>query len=108
MQPRRIIIQGAERDGAFPLLDFPSPGSAIMLHLARRLIHRAFPSKSLPRQFPAGVLLSSTDKLEEEKLPWYSQDLFYPVKIGDVIRSRYQVIGKFGYGGYSTVWLCKD
>ncbi|RAK72536.1 kinase-like protein [Aspergillus fijiensis CBS 313.89] len=35
-------------------------------------------------------LLDATKKLEEETLPWY------------------QVIGKLGYGGYSTVWLCRD
>ncbi|RAH40949.1 kinase-like protein [Aspergillus brunneoviolaceus CBS 621.78] len=35
-------------------------------------------------------LLDTTKKLEEETLPWY------------------QVIGKLGYGGYSTVWLCRD
>ncbi|KAB8253979.1 kinase-like protein [Aspergillus pseudonomiae] len=35
-------------------------------------------------------LLDPTEKLEEETLPWY------------------QVIGKLGYGGYSTVWLCRD
>ncbi|KAL5366226.1 kinase-like protein [Aspergillus floccosus] len=53
-------------------------------------------------------LLASTKKLEEENLPWYSPDNFYPVKIGQVFRSRYRVVGKLGYGGYSTVWLCRD
>jgi hypothetical protein len=46
--------------------------------------------------------------VEEEKLAWYSHDHFYPVKIGDVFHSKYQVVGKLGYGGYSTVWLCRD
>ncbi|RAH71374.1 kinase-like protein [Aspergillus aculeatinus CBS 121060] len=53
-------------------------------------------------------LLDATKKLEEETLPWYSPDEFYSVKIGEVFQSRYQVIGKLGYGGYSTVWLCRD
>ncbi|KAJ5594829.1 kinase-like domain-containing protein [Penicillium hispanicum] len=53
-------------------------------------------------------LIDATNALEEETLPWYSQDLFYPVKIGEVFQSRYQVIGKLGFGGYSTVWLCRD
>lgn len=48
------------------------------------------------------------DKMEEEKLAWYSKDNFFPVKIGDVFHSKYQVVGKLGYGGYSTVWLCRD
>lgn len=54
------------------------------------------------------TLLDSTEKLEEETLSWYTPDSFYPVKIGEVFQSRYQVIGKLGYGGYSTVWLCRD
>lgn len=82
-----------------------------MLRLARRLFSR--PSLWRPpspvRQFSqSGVLLDSNDKLEEETLSWYSHDHFFPVKIGDVFRSRYQVVGKLGYGGYSTVWLCRD
>ncbi|KOC13626.1 putative CDK4/6 [Aspergillus flavus AF70] len=54
------------------------------------------------------TLLDSTEKLEEETLSWYTPDSFYPVKIGEVFQSRYHVIGKLGYGGYSTVWLCRD
>lgn len=73
------------------------------------LLRVPFFRRPLPaREFPAGPLLDSVDKLEEERLPWFSQDSFFPVKIGDVFRSRYQVVGKLGYGGYSTVWLCRD
>ncbi|KAJ5547498.1 hypothetical protein N7513_004732 [Penicillium frequentans] len=54
------------------------------------------------RQFPPGPLIDSMDKMEEEKLAWYSKDNFFPVKIGDVFHSKYQVVGKLGYGGYST------
>lgn len=53
-------------------------------------------------------LLNPTEKIEEETLPWYSPDDVYPVKIGEVFQSRYRVIGKLGYGAYSTVWLCRD
>ncbi|KAL4914957.1 kinase-like protein [Aspergillus aurantiobrunneus] len=53
-------------------------------------------------------LLDSTEKLEEETLSWYLPDGFYPVRIGEVFQSRYQVIGKLGFGGYSTIWLCRD
>ncbi|KAL4938853.1 hypothetical protein BDV06DRAFT_231493 [Aspergillus oleicola] len=62
---------------------------------------REFPQSSFP-------LLDPTQKLEEETLSWYSPDGFYPVKIGEVFQSRYQVVGKLGYGGYSTIWLCRD
>jgi hypothetical protein len=60
------------------------------------------------RVFSPGPLVNSIAKVEEEKLAWYTQDHFYPVKIGDVFHSKYQVVGKLGYGGYSTVWLCRD
>ncbi|KAE8150472.1 protein kinase [Aspergillus avenaceus] len=68
------------------------------------------PFRRLPspaRQFPPGPLVDS-NKVEEEKLAWYSHENFFPVKIGDVFQSKYQVVEKLGYGGYSTVWLCKD
>ncbi|RMY20723.1 hypothetical protein D0865_16671, partial [Hortaea werneckii] len=45
---------------------------------------------------------------EEERLPWYRADQFYPVHIGETFISRYKVVGKLGYGAYSTVWLCRD
>lgn len=31
-----------------------------------------------------------------------------PIMIGDVIKSRYEIVGKLGYGGFSTVWLARD
>ncbi|RMX98209.1 hypothetical protein D0868_10218 [Hortaea werneckii] len=49
-----------------------------------------------------------TRPFEEERLPWYRADQFYPVDIGETFNSRYKVVGKLGYGAYSTVWLCRD
>lgn len=46
--------------------------------------------------------------LEEETLDCYSPDQFYPVAVGEVLNSSYQVVGKLGYGAQSTVWLCRD
>ncbi|KAE8407007.1 protein kinase [Aspergillus pseudonomiae] len=77
-----------------------------MLRALRTPLFRRLPSPA--RQFPPGPLLDSMDKVEEEKLAWHSHDNFFPVKIGDVFQSKYQVVGKIGYGGYSTVWLCRD
>ncbi|PYH83740.1 kinase-like protein [Aspergillus uvarum CBS 121591] len=45
---------------------------------------------------------------EEERLPFYKPQQFYPVHIGETLNTRYQVVGKLGYGSYSTVWLCRD
>ncbi|KAI0080949.1 CMGC/SRPK protein kinase [Panus rudis PR-1116 ss-1] len=46
--------------------------------------------------------------VEEEGWEWYSPEQFYPVRIGEVFNSQYQVVGKLGYGAYATVWLCRD
>jgi hypothetical protein len=49
-----------------------------------------------------------THLMEEEKLPYYNAKQFYPVHIGELLHSKYKVLGKLGYGSYSTVWLCHD
>ncbi|KAE8318190.1 kinase-like domain-containing protein [Aspergillus transmontanensis] len=54
------------------------------------------------------VKLDSKKKIEEEEVPLYNPQNFYPVYIGEVIASRYQVVSKLGYGTSSTVWLCRD
>lgn len=45
---------------------------------------------------------------EEEKLPGYEPDQFWPIHIGETLNSRYTVVGKLGFGANSTVWLCRD
>lgn len=82
----------------------------MMQRLARRLTKSLFrrPPSPARKFYQTGILLDSDNKLEEETLPGYSPDNFYSVKIGDVFCSRYQVVGKLGFGGYSTVWLCRD
>ncbi|KAI9676668.1 MAG: hypothetical protein M1829_002986 [Trizodia sp. TS-e1964] len=77
-----------------------------ILLAARRFLRPPSP----PRQFPTTGfrLLDSSVLVEEERQPFYSSTSFYPVRIGQVLNSRYQVVGKLGYGGYSTVWLCRD
>ncbi len=52
--------------------------------------------------------ISSDVMIEEEKLKFYEPEQYYPVHIGEVVKSRYEVVGKLGYGAYSTVWLCRD
>ncbi|KAK3296394.1 kinase-like domain-containing protein [Chaetomium fimeti] len=47
-------------------------------------------------------------KIEEETLPDYLPQRFYPVRLGEVLASRYQVVAKLGYGVTSTVWLARD
>lgn len=47
-------------------------------------------------------------KMEEETLTDYRAERYYPVRIGDVFRSKYRIVAKLGFGMYSTVWLCRD
>jgi serine/threonine protein kinase len=47
-------------------------------------------------------------KIEEERLPCYKHGEYYPMRIGEVIQGRYQVVAKLGYGTTSTVWLSRD
>ena len=47
-------------------------------------------------------------QIEEETLPGYKAEHFYPVRIGEVFKSTYEVLAKLGFGMCSTVWLCRD
>ena len=39
----------------------------------------------------------------------YGAGGYYPVRIGDQLcSSRYRIVHKLGYGGYSTIWLARD
>ncbi|CAK41903.1 uncharacterized protein An14g01225, partial [Aspergillus niger] len=72
---------------------------------------RTVTSQGLPlRQFPTSgyVTLDPADKIEEETLPLYKPENYYPVSIGEVFGSRYQVVSKLGYGTSSTIWLSRD
>jgi serine/threonine-protein kinase SRPK3 len=63
-----------------------------------------------PRQFPSSgfEVIDPAQRVEEESLPFYNRDDYYPMRIGAVIKDRYQVVAKLGYGTSSTVWLCHD
>lgn len=52
--------------------------------------------------------ISADCRVEEETFADYLAVRYYPVRIGDVFASRYQVVGKLGYGAYSTAWLARD
>ena len=48
------------------------------------------------------------DEEEEEGKSGYKKGGYHPVKIGDIYKSRYEVISKLGWGHFSTVWLAND
>jgi len=48
------------------------------------------------------------EKVEEDLLPDYIASRYYPVRIGQVLSDRYQIVGKLGFGASSTVWLARD
>jgi serine/threonine-protein kinase SRPK3 len=78
-----------------------------LLRWARNSIRRA---PSLPLRFPTSgfALVPDPHLLEEERFEDFRCGKYYPVNIGDVFASKYQVIGKLGFGVSSTVWLAHD
>lgn len=65
---------------------------------------------SQPRIFPSTGFdaLDPSEIFEEEGLPDYFKERYYPVHIGEVFNSQYQVVSKLGFGSSSTAWLCRD
>ena len=65
---------------------------------------------SPPREAPtAGFEVLGTEyRLEEETWSWYNPEDYYPVRISEVFKEKYQVVGKLGFSSVSTVWLCRD
>ncbi|CAG9936227.1 unnamed protein product [Clonostachys rosea f. rosea IK726] len=70
-------------------------------------------STSLPpsaREFPyEGFQVIDPDvKVEEERLPFYQRQNYYPMRIGQIVQDQFQVVAKLGFGTTSTVWLSRD
>lgn len=49
-----------------------------------------------------------SEVLDEERFAHFKQGQYYPANIGDVLDSKYQIVGKLGFGTNSTVWLARD
>lgn len=52
--------------------------------------------------------ISAFKQIEEETLPKYNADAFYPIRLEEVLNGRYLVVAKLGYGVTATVWLARD
>lgn len=81
-----------------------------MASLLRRLAGLGRRPPSPPRVFANTNFekISVDCRVEEETFSDYLSGRYYPVRIGEVFFSKYQVVGKLGYGAYSTVWLARD
>jgi hypothetical protein len=53
-------------------------------------------------------MIMFSDPIEEETLPHYRFEHYYPVSIGQTFNERYKVLAKLGFGSESTTWLAKD
>ncbi|KAB8226144.1 kinase-like domain-containing protein [Aspergillus novoparasiticus] len=80
-----------------------------MVSVLRALTNSIRRMRPCPRNFSSVAhILPTGTPIEEETLPHYNPEHYYPVKIGDVYQARYEVTGKLGYEAYSTSWLCQD
>lgn len=52
--------------------------------------------------------ISALKPIEEETLPKYNPDHFYPARLDEVLDDRYKIVAKLGYGMTATVWLARD
>lgn len=77
---------------------------------ARQIMDSTKRTDSIPRELPTteAEVYGDDVLLEEETLSWFDPKKWYPVRLGEVIRERYQVLVKLGFGSVSTVWLCRD
>ena len=84
---RRTFILGPANNG----LVCAGAGSA----MEKRLYHESSPSKYI---WP----------IEEETLPKYRAEAYFPAHLGQVLQNRYRIVGKLGFGINSTMWLSWD
>ncbi|KAJ6131207.1 hypothetical protein N7523_001667 [Penicillium sp. IBT 18751x] len=54
------------------------------------------------------IQLPTCQAIEEETIPGYVACRYYPTWIGEILKNRYQVVGKVGFGASSTMWLARD
>jgi hypothetical protein len=91
----------------------PSSQPFLLSNIDRRTIHASSSSLGTPNAprlstSPGIGLIYPSENIEEETLPTYQAEKYYPVRIGQVLDNQYQILAKLGYGVTSTVWLCRD
>jgi len=82
--------------------------------ISRWYIPRPRPSRThltTPTQATMAARFETLDplwKTEEERIPEYRAETFYPVRLGEIFHSRFKTVAKLGFGTASTAWLCRD
>ena len=63
-----------------------------------------------PRGFPSSgfKIIDKDELIDEEEIPNYKPEYYYPVRQGEVFNDRYQALVKLGFGTSSTIWLARD
>ena len=89
------------------LFSFYTRNMATIMKWAITAFRRA---PSPPVCFPTSgfEVVRPSEVLNEERFEQFKQGQYYPTNIGDVLISKYQIIGKLGFGTTSTVWLARD
>lgn len=73
----------------------------------RSMSSRLFSSQQTKRH-TTPQLLPPHIPIEEELIPGYQADHFFPANPGDVLGGRFELKAKLGFGTSSTVWLARD
>lgn len=59
-----------------------------------------------------GDFVDSEDEMEveveAEVTDRYSEGIYFPICLGDILVDRYRIEHKLGHGGFSTVWMAHD
>lgn len=80
----------------------PRPANMLSIFSGRGRQPLGSRSSPVPESLPLGV------PVDEENIPGYKPEIFYPANPGDVLNCRYELKAKIGWGSSSTVWLARD
>lgn len=106
---RRLFYVLRERCHSFPLTSRPSFHLRMVSAISSiRLSKRGIVDSCSPSPSSGWDSIDPSLLVEEESIPTYRPEKFYPVHIGEIFNHKYQVVGKLGYGSSATVWLCRD
>ncbi|GLA04136.1 hypothetical protein AnigIFM60653_004177 [Aspergillus niger] len=84
----------------------PTPHLRNITRASYQTIRYSSQWKSPLTVFPTtDALIDPRLEIEEETLPTYQPEKYYPVQQGEVLTNRYQILVKLGYGVTSTIYV---